>query len=98
MAGRYPTHADFNSLIEGCGHSAAGGALTVDEIGAATPGDREGEDSRHAHRAQASRPDSRAAGPRYEVTPRLLDESVDSLAGRVRRASAAGPVASWNRW
>jgi ATP-dependent DNA helicase RecQ len=80
MAGRYPTHADFTSVIDGLRACAAGGALTADEIAAATPGIGKAKVRVMLTVLKQAGLIRERRGPRYQVTPRLFDESGDSLA------------------
>jgi ATP-dependent DNA helicase RecQ len=80
MAGRYPTAADFTSLIDGLRPISAGGTLSFDDIRTATPQIGAGKIRvmltvlKQAGLIRARR------GPRFEVTPRLLAESVEFVA------------------
>jgi ATP-dependent DNA helicase RecQ len=80
MAGRYPTHADFTTLIEGLRQSASSDKLTAQEISAGIPTIGTAKIRvmltvlKHARLIRERR------GGRYEVTPRLFAESVESFA------------------
>jgi len=80
MAGRYPTHADFNSLIEGLRHVAAGDAVSVEEIRAAMPTIAGSKIRVMLTVLKQARLIRERRGTRYQVTPRLFAESVESLA------------------
>ncbi len=80
MAGRYPTHADFSTLIDAMRAAKAGGTLNFEAIRASVPAIGAGKIRvmltvlKQAGLVRARR------GARYEVISRLLDESVDTLA------------------
>ena len=78
MAGRYPTHDDFRTLVEGL--RAAGASVAVEDIQAAAPGDQCRQTSRAADGAEAGGAHSRASRLLYALTPRLMSESLDPLA------------------
>ncbi|MCA1587088.1 MAG: RecQ family zinc-binding domain-containing protein [Acidobacteria bacterium] len=80
MAGRYPTAADFTSVIHGLRLLSSGGTLTFDEIRTATP-------AIGASKIRVMLTVLKQAGlirerrvPRFEMTPRLFAESVESVA------------------
>jgi ATP-dependent DNA helicase RecQ len=79
MAGRYPTHDDFMTLIECLRTAAAGSAPSVDEIRAAVP-------SLSASKVRvmlaALKQDGlvrERRGARYETRPQLLTTSIEPL-------------------
>jgi ATP-dependent DNA helicase RecQ len=80
MAGRYPTHADFTSLIDGLRQLASGGALTVEQISAGTPAIGRAKIRVMLTVLKQAGLIRERRGARYEVTPRTVSESVDSLA------------------
>jgi ATP-dependent DNA helicase RecQ len=80
MAGRYPTLGDFNRLIDGLRQSGSAGALTADEIGAGIPGIGKAKIRVMLTVLKRAGLIRQRRGVRYEVTPRLFDESVDSFA------------------
>jgi ATP-dependent DNA helicase RecQ len=81
MAGRYPTHADFHGLIDGLRPAAGGGgALTVEEIRAAVPAIATAKIRVMLTVLKQAGLIRERRGARYEVTPRLFVESVESLA------------------
>ena len=80
MAGRYPTAADFTSLIEGLRSFSDDGNLSFDEIRAATPATSAGKIRVMLTVLKQAGLIRERRGPRYEVTPRLSVESVESVA------------------
>jgi ATP-dependent DNA helicase RecQ len=80
MAGRYPTREDFNTLIDGLRLAGASSALTAKEIGTAIPaiaGAKIRVMLLVLKQAGMIRERRRA---RYELTPRLFAEPIESLA------------------
>jgi ATP-dependent DNA helicase RecQ len=81
MAGRYPTHADFSSLIDGLRRSAsAGGVLTAGEICSGTPAIGKAKIRVMLTVLKQAGLIRERRGGQYEVTPRLFGESVESFA------------------
>ena len=79
MAGRYPTHGDFTTLIEGLRMASGASAMTLDEVRAAVP-------SLPASRVRVMLAALKQAGlmrqrrgARYELRPQLLTASIEPL-------------------
>jgi ATP-dependent DNA helicase RecQ len=80
MAGRYPTHDDFSNFIDGLRQSGLSGSLTAAQLTAVTPAIGKAKlRVMLAVLKQAGLVRERR-GSRYEVSPRLLSESVDAFA------------------
>jgi ATP-dependent DNA helicase RecQ len=80
MAGRYPTAADFSSLIAGLRPLSGGATLSFDEIRTATPAVSAGKIRVMLTVLKQAGLIRERRGPRFEVTPRTSAESVASVA------------------
>jgi ATP-dependent DNA helicase RecQ len=80
MAGRYPTAADFTTLVEALRSSAGAGAWTVDDIRAAAPGVPAGKLRVMLTALKQERWIAERRGSRYAPRARLSSGSIDSLA------------------
>lgn len=80
MAGRYPTEADFTSLIKGLRPLSDGGALSFDQIRSAGPAISTGKIRVMLTVLKQAGLILERRGPRFEVTPRLSVASVESVA------------------
>jgi ATP-dependent DNA helicase RecQ len=80
MAGRYPTAADFTSLVGGLRRVSDGATLSFAEIRTATPAISTGKIRVMLTVLKQAGLIRERRGPRYEVTPRLFVESVESVA------------------
>jgi len=80
MAGRYPTLDDFNNLIEGLRHVPADATVSVEEIRTSIPAIAVAKIRVMLTVLKQARLLRARRGARYQVTPRLFTESIDSLA------------------
>jgi ATP-dependent DNA helicase RecQ len=80
MAGRYPTAADFTSLIDGLRPISEGGTLSFDDIRSATPAISAGKTRVMLAVLKQAGLIRERRGPRFEVTPRLFVDSVELVA------------------
>ena len=80
MAGRYPTLADFTSLIDGVRPGGAGRVLSFDEIRAAVPSIGTGKIRVILTVLKQAGLICERRGAQYELKSRLLTDSVESLA------------------
>ena len=80
MAGRYPTAADFTSLIDGLRQRSHGGILSFDDIRSVTPATSTTKIRVMLTVLKQGGLIRERRGRRFEVTPRLSVESVESVA------------------
>jgi ATP-dependent DNA helicase RecQ len=80
MAGRYPTGADFASFIDGLRPVSGGGTLTFEDIRTAAPAIAAGKIRVMLTVLKQAGLIRERRGPRFEMTPRLFAESVESVA------------------
>ena len=89
MAGRYPTAADFTSLIDGLRPLQRRRSPQLRRHSLGHTCDQHGKDSRHADGPQARRPDSGTTGSTLRGDATTLCRVRGISGGRVRRAPAA---------
>jgi ATP-dependent DNA helicase RecQ len=80
MAGKYPTLADFDSVVDGLRTASGAGALTVEQIREAVPAIGGAKIRVMLTVLKQAGLIRERRGARYDLAPRLLVESVDSLA------------------
>jgi ATP-dependent DNA helicase RecQ len=80
IAGRYPTGADFSSLLDGLRPVSEGGTLSFDEIRTTTPAISAGKIRVMLTVLKQAGLIRERRGPRFEVTPRLFAEPIESVA------------------
>ena len=73
MAGRYPTHDDFTTLIEGLRTAARGSAMSVDEIRTVAPSLRREQTSRDVGGAETGWPDARTSRGQIRAATTTVD-------------------------
>jgi ATP-dependent DNA helicase RecQ len=80
MAGRYPTAADFISLIDGLRPVSERGTLSFDDIRSAAPAVSAGKTRVMLAVLKQAGLIRERRGPRFEVTPRLFVDSAERVA------------------
>ena len=80
MAGRYPTLADFNTLIEGLRTSSSARLLTAEDFGAAAPAIATAKIRVMLAVLKQAGLIRERRGARYQLAPQIFADSVDSLA------------------
>jgi ATP-dependent DNA helicase RecQ len=80
MAGRYPTHADFSSLIDGVRSAGAGRVLSFEDIRTAVPSIGTGTIRVMLTVLKQAGLVRERRGAQYELKPRLFTDSVESRA------------------
>jgi ATP-dependent DNA helicase RecQ len=80
MAGRYPTAADFTTLVGALRSASAQGAMSVDDIHAAAPGVPVGKLRVMLAALKQERWIAERRGSRYEARAKLSSGSIDALA------------------
>jgi ATP-dependent DNA helicase RecQ len=79
MAGRYPTHDDFITLIEGLRTASGGSAMSVDEIRTAVPSLPPSKVRVMLTALKQGGLMRERRGAKYEVRPQLLTASIEPL-------------------
>jgi ATP-dependent DNA helicase RecQ len=80
MAGRYPSLADFNTLIAGLRRSSTDGLLTADDFGAAAPSIAKAKIRVMLAVLKQAGLVRERRGARYQLAPQIFAGSLDSLA------------------
>jgi ATP-dependent DNA helicase RecQ len=80
MAGRYPTATDFASMIDGLRPLSGGDPVSIEDIRAAVPAISAGKVRVMLTVFKQAGLIRERRGPRFEITPRLFAQSVESVA------------------